>query len=39
MPDDPLARAETRRLMRWFNVKFFNEASQWLVREKIPSAS
>ena len=35
MPDDPLARAETRRLTHWFNVKFFNEASQWLVREKI----
>jgi glutathione S-transferase len=34
MPVDPLARAETRRLMHWFNVKFFNEASQWLVREK-----
>src|SRR5271169_5823979 len=35
MPDDPLDRAETRRLTHWFNVKFFNEASQWLVREKI----
>ena len=35
MPADPPARAETRRLMHWFNVKFFNEASQWLVREKI----
>jgi glutathione S-transferase len=35
MPDEPLARAETRRLMHWFNVKFFNESSQWLVREKI----
>jgi glutathione S-transferase len=35
MPDDPLGRAETRRLMRWFNVKFFNEASNWLVTEKI----
>lgn len=35
MPDDPLARAETRRLTHWFNVKLFNEASQWLVREKI----
>ena len=32
---DPLARAETRRLTHWFNVKFFDEASQWLVREKI----
>ena len=29
------ARAEARRLMIWFNVKFFNESSQWLVREKI----
>jgi len=35
MPNEPLARAETRRLMHWFNVKFFNESSQWLVREKI----
>jgi glutathione S-transferase len=35
MPQDPLARAETRRLMTWFNVKLFNEVSQWLVREKI----
>jgi glutathione S-transferase len=35
MPQDPLARAETRRLMHWFNVKLFNEASQWLVREKV----
>jgi glutathione S-transferase len=35
MPHDPLARAETRRLTRWFNVKLFNEASQWLVREKV----
>ena len=35
MPDGALARAETRRLTHWFNVKFFNEASQWLVREKI----
>jgi glutathione S-transferase len=35
MPQDPLARAETRRLVHWFNVKLFNEASQWLVREKV----
>jgi glutathione S-transferase len=35
MPDDPLGRAEARRLMNWFNVKFFNEASNWLVTEKI----
>src|SRR6204780_4334485 len=35
MPSDPLARAETRRLIHWFNVKLFNEASQWIVREKV----
>jgi glutathione S-transferase len=35
LPADPLARAEARRLTHWFNLKFFNEASHWLVREKI----
>ncbi len=35
LPEDPAGRAEARRLTAWFNVKFFNEASQWLVREKI----
>ena len=25
MPEDPLGRVEVRRLMRWFNVKFFAE--------------
>ena len=35
MPADPLDRVEVRRLMNWFNVKFFNEASNWLVTEKI----
>jgi glutathione S-transferase len=35
LPEDPAARAEARRLMNWFNVKFFNESSQWLMREKI----
>jgi glutathione S-transferase len=35
LPDDPLGRIEVRRLMRWFNVKFFAEASQLLVTEKI----
>jgi len=34
-PDDPLGRVEARRLMRWFNVKFFAEASGLLVTEKI----
>lgn len=35
MPQDALERVETRRLMTWFNVKLFNEASNWLVSEKI----
>jgi glutathione S-transferase len=35
LPGAALARAEARRLMHWFNVKFFREASDWLVREKI----
>jgi glutathione S-transferase len=35
LPENPAGRAEARRLMMWFNVKFFNEASHWLVREKI----
>ena len=35
MPEDPLGRVEVRRLMRWFNVKFFAEASDLLVTEKI----
>ena len=35
MPQDPLERVEVRRLMSWFNVKMFNEASNWLATEKI----
>jgi glutathione S-transferase len=35
MPQDPISRAETRRLMQWFNQKFFDETSNWLVTEKI----
>lgn len=35
MPVDPEARAEVRRLSRWFNVKFNAEVSQWLIGEKI----
>jgi glutathione S-transferase len=35
MPEDPLRRAETRRLMHWFNVKLFHESSHWIIREKI----
>ena len=35
LPEDPLGRVEVRRLMRWFNVKFYAEASHLLVTEKI----
>ena len=35
LPEDPLGRVEVRRLMRWFNVKFYAEASYLLVTEKI----
>ena len=35
MPRDVLERVEVRRLMNWFNVKMFNEASNWLLTEKI----
>src|SRR5260370_37578150 len=33
MPEDALGRAEVRRLLNWFNVKFFNEASTCLVTQ------
>ena len=35
MPESGEARVEARRLMHWFNGKFFAEVSQWLVEEKI----
>ena len=35
MPPDPAARIEVRRLMTWFNDKFFAEASGPLVTERI----
>lgn len=35
LPTDALARAEVRRLTRWFGVKFFDEVSGLLVTEKI----
>lgn len=35
LPEDPAGRIETRRLMRWFNEKFYAEVSRWLVTEKI----
>ena len=35
MPLEPLERVEVRRLLNWFNVKMFNEVSNWIVTEKI----
>jgi len=31
----PAERAETRRLMQWFDRKFDNEVNAWLLREKL----
>jgi glutathione S-transferase len=35
MPQSLSARVETRRLVDWFNVKFFEEVTNWLVTEKV----
>jgi glutathione S-transferase len=35
MPDDVAARVEVRRLLDWFNGKFYEEVSGYLVAEKI----
>jgi glutathione S-transferase len=35
MPEGPIARVETRRLVDWFNIKFHGEVSNWLVTEKV----
>ena len=35
MPLDIADRIEARRLTRWFNEKFYEEVSHWLVGEKI----
>jgi glutathione S-transferase len=35
LPDDPAGRVEVRRLLDWFNVKFFAEVSDLLVTEKV----
>ncbi len=35
LPDSPAERVEVRRLMHWFNAKFFEEVSHYLVQEKI----
>jgi glutathione S-transferase len=35
LPEEPDARVEVRRLVDWFNSKFFHEVSSWLVTEKV----
>lgn len=35
LPADALARAEVRRLVEWFGVKFYEEVSQLIVYEKL----
>ncbi len=35
LPEEKRARIETRRLVDWFNVKFFEEVTGWLVTEKV----
>ena len=35
LPETPIERVETRRLVDWFNGKFFEEVTNWLVTEKI----
>ena len=35
LPEAPAERVEVRRLVDWFNIKFFAEVSNWLVTEKV----
>lgn len=35
LPQTPARRIEVRRLVDWFNAKFFAEVSDWLVTEKV----
>lgn len=35
LPEGPKERVEVRRLMEWFNGKFFDEVSGYLVQEKV----
>lgn len=35
MPADPVARAETRRLMEWFGPKFHDEVAAYILGEKV----
>jgi len=35
LPEVSAERIEVRRLLDWFNIKFFNEVSHWLMTEKV----
>lgn len=35
MPNDPLHRAEIRRIVQWFNTKFYQEVSYALLNERV----
>ncbi len=35
MPGNPVERAEVRRLMTWFNLKFYEEVGNLLLHEKV----
>ncbi len=35
LPEDILERAEVRRIMEWFDVKFYNEVYKYIVAEKV----
>lgn len=35
LPEDPLGRVEVRRLMNWFNTKFYTEVVEPLLYEKV----
>ena len=35
LPTELMARVETRRLVEWFNCKFYDEVTNWLVTEKV----
>lgn len=35
LPDQPKERAEVRRIMDWFDTKFYNEVYKYIVAEKI----
>jgi glutathione S-transferase len=35
LPEDPAGRVEVRRLLDWFNIKFFHEVSDLLVTQKV----